>query len=175
MVPCHPPSVTLHRGFAALPALLLTLSLVACSHNPFAERGASFRGVDYRAIDLRVLDLSRRMTGDPEEFDRYYARSIVEGREIVRVVMVDRRRWGTYTRGTVAVLGARGAYVTTERDLPPARAGRGCSIVTMQIDPGSLELVPMDWFGDLALTQSCASDTPLVTPPEYGYGGPPEP
>lgn len=175
MVLWHPPSLILHRRYTALRTLFLTLSLVACSHNPLAERGGSDRDVDYRAVDLRVLDVSRRMTDDPEEFERYYARSVVEGREIVRVVMVDRRRWGTYTRGAVAVLGARGAYFTMERDLPPARAGRGCSVVTMQIDPVSLELVPMDWFGDLAMTQSCASDTPFVTPPGYGFGGPPEP
>jgi hypothetical protein len=89
--------------------------------------------------------------------------------------MVDRRRWGTYTRGTVPVRGAMDAYVVNEADLPQARPGASCSIVTMLIDPTSMMLVPTNWSGDLALTQSCASETPFVVPPEYGHYGPPEP
>ncbi|MCA8887088.1 MAG: hypothetical protein KDA35_10690, partial [Hyphomonadaceae bacterium] len=61
--------------------------------------------------------------------------------------------------------------------LPQIGDGAGCTVITALIDPATMRFVPTVWIPgplggeDLGLTITCNSETPLVTPPEYGHRG----
>lgn len=129
---------------------------------------------DFGVLDERVLEHSARMLPDPSAYTRYYARVRHLDRDAIAVVMVDPSQWGTYTRGAVAIASRRDAYWMSAADLPRVRSGASCTMITMFLDPETGDLLPIEQFEDYALTMACGSETPLVTPPGYGYGGPPD-
>lgn len=125
-----------------LGSALLALAAASCA----STRNHVSSDVDPSVIRIAESHLDPICDRPLRAYDRYYALVHSEGRDLIVGHFVVRPIFSLRRLRSSPITGTRGAFVTSEEDLPACGDDlwRGCDIVQLTLDPRTGEIVPFE-------------------------------